>query len=217
MRKLLAILLLLCSPVFASDRPSVFRVTSVDSPKTSSLGTGTCVATAGKQSLVVTAWHVVRDGHSFKVGQYPAKVVATDRTWDLAALVVDELLPVTVIARVRPEVGAKLTYCGFGSGDYLEGTGEVNAMSFAPNTGISEKDIIAISIQARSGDSGGPMLGEDGKLYAVLFGTDAKIGAHGSHCVRVRWFIEKIEGYPLLKRDALNPIILFDPLDFHKR
>ena len=209
-RRLLVILLLLIYTPALADQPSVFRVTSIDSPSVNSLGTGTCVATVKNQSMVLTAWHVVRDGHEFKVGKYTAKVVATNKAWDLAALVVDEVLPVTYLGNKRPEPGTKLTYCGYGSGDYLEGVGVVNAKSFSPGGSETAKDIIAISIQARSGDSGGPMLDSEGRLAAVLFGTDAKIGAHGSHCVRVRWFIEQINGYPLLKRDALNPMVLFD-------
>ena len=200
----LLVILLLCSPV---DRPSVFRVTAFEAT-TNSLGTGTCIATANHQSLVITANHVIQDGRRFKVGDYSAKVIIQNKIWDLAALVVDETLPVTVIRTTKPTPGMKLTFCGFGSGNYLEGTGEVNSQFFSPG-GTQPQDIIAISVQARSGDSGGPILDAEGRLAAVLFGSDSKIGAHGSHCVRVRWFIEQIEGYPLLKQDALHPMILF--------
>jgi serine protease Do len=199
----LLLVLLLLAPV---SRPTVYRVTAFDTARTQSMGTGTCVATANHQSLILTARHVIQDGHGFKVGEYPAKVVAQNKTWDLAALVVDEVLPVTVIGHSKPVMGQPLTICGYGSGDYREATGVVS--QFVQPDGKSPADIVAINVAARSGDSGGPMLDAEGRLAGVLFGSD-KLGAHGSHCIRVRWFIESIEGYALLKREALNPMVLY--------
>ena len=189
-------------------RPSVVRVEAVEH-RMSSLGSGTCIATTN-QSLIITAWHVVRDGYEFKVNGLPAKVIATNKTWDLAVLVIDQRFSVSQLSDVAPRIGDRLTVCGFGSGDYREVTGTIQHF-FSPG-GREPNDIVAMDAAARSGDSGGPLFKPDGTLGAVLFGSDS-LGAHGSHCLRVRWFIETIRGYDELKREALKPVehLLYAP------
>jgi len=194
-------LLLLC--ILAN--PAVVRVEAVEGGG-SSLGSGTCIAATDK-SLIVTAWHVVRDSRGpYRINKLPATLVATDKTWDLALLVVDSRLPSARLSNTPPNIGESLTVCGFGSGSYREATGIIR--QFLSPGGSEPADIVAMDAAARSGDSGGPMFDSNGMIVAVLFGSD-KLGAHGSHCMRVRWFIKKLQGYDDLKQLALRDYVLY--------
>ena len=57
-------------------------------------GSGTLIDVQGDQGLVITNWHVVRDAAGDIEVAFPdghrskAKVIKTDRDWDLAALVI---------------------------------------------------------------------------------------------------------------------------------
>ena len=163
------------------------------------LGSGVSVATAKGQTLVLTAHHVVQDGGPYTVAGRVATVIATDKTWDLAALVVDETLPTARLGNVEPTVGDRLTVCGYGSGEYKEATGKVVGF-YAP----AAPNWVAIDASARSGDSGGPLFYQDGTVAAILFGSD-KVGAHGTHCMQVREFLSNIKGYEHLIKALDNP------------
>jgi S1-C subfamily serine protease len=193
------IALLLC----AVPEPIV-RVESVERGSTS-WGTGTCVASTN-ESLIITAWHVIRDGHEFKIDGKPAKLIKADKTWDLAALTISGKLPTFNIGTVRPQIGETLTVCGFGSGDYKESRGQVT--QYVSPGGSAAADIIECTAKARNGDSGGPIFDEHGTLVAVLFGTD-RVGAHGSCTIQVRKFIEGLDIDAKLKEQALMPPYVF--------
>jgi S1-C subfamily serine protease len=180
------------------ERP-VVRVEAVERGGTSSLGSGTCVAYA-KDALILTAWHVVKDGQTFKINGKPATVLKTDKTWDLAALVTTQKLPTVRIGTDRPKVGVNLTLRGFGSGDYKEVTGFLERY-FSPG-GNEPEDILAFTAKARNGDSGGGIFDATGTLVAVLFGSDS-MGAHGSCCVQIRKFIATLPD-STLKTQALQ-------------
>lgn len=219
------------------NRPSVIRV-NTDDGGSFSHGTGTCVAWTLDYGLILSAWHVVQDNRGQITVDYwypgenaperiNATLVATSRKWDLAALVVKRPLygpsliprssryPFIRIARKRPRLGDSITIAGYDGGGtpatYKEATGIVKGF-FRPLRS-SAADWMMIDAGARSGDSGGPMLNAQGLLGGVLFGTD-KTGAHGTHCERIRLFLqEQVEQkYPKLIRRALNPFILYgDP------
>jgi V8-like Glu-specific endopeptidase len=188
---LLLAILLLATPVV--------RVESVERGSTS-WGTGTCVA-ATDVSLVITARHVIQDGHEFKIDGNPARLIAADKIWDLAALTASTKIEAVNIAMYRPDVGDTLTVCGYGSGDYREATGTL-LKYFSPG-GVYPSDILSVSVAARNGDSGGPIFNTQGTLAAVLFGSTDN--AHGSNCVQVRLFIEGLKIDPQLKKQALTP------------
>lgn len=168
----------------SKPRPTVHRLQARQF-----LGSGVSVAVAKGQTLVLTANHVIKDGGPYTVAGRKAKLIATDKTWDLAALVVDEALPTARLGTKEPQIGEFLTVCGYGTGKYKEATGKVVGF-FAPAT----PDWVAIDAPARSGDSGGPLFYENGTVAAILFGSD-NVGAHGTHCLRVRQFLSTIKGY----------------------
>lgn len=217
------------------NRPAVVRV-NTDDGRSSSHGTGTCVAWTFDYGLILSAWHVVQDNRGQITVDYwypgedaperiNATLVATSRRWDLAALVVKRPLygpsliphssryPFIRIGRNKPSLGDLITIAGYDGGGtpatYKEATGTVKGF-FTPSRG-SAADWMMIDAGARSGDSGGPMLNTQGLLVGVLFGSD-KIGAHGTHCERIRLFLQdQVEQkYPKLIRRALNPFVFYD-------
>jgi S1-C subfamily serine protease len=173
-----------------NERAAVHRIAVGNS-----LGSGVAVASRNGQTLILTAWHVVQDGGDCTVSDIPAKVIGMDDTWDVAAIVVDETLPIAHLSNRQPVVGDNMTVCGFGSGDYLEATGEV--VKFYSPMKDPATDFVAITAAARSGDSGGPLFYDDGTVGAILFGSDS-VGAHGAHCVRVRKFLATLQNYESL-------------------
>jgi S1-C subfamily serine protease len=179
--------------MISDPRPTVHRIQAGNF-----LGSGVSVATTSGQTLILTANHVIKDGGPYTVAGLPATVIAKDQTWDLAALVVNETLPVSQLSNKEPQIGDKLTVCGYGYNKYAEATGKVVSF-FAPST----PDWVAIDVSTRSGDSGGPLFYEDGTVAAILFGSD-KTGAHGTHCLRVREFLKTIKGHDNLLKALDN-------------
>lgn len=185
----------------------VVHVESIERGSTS-WGTGTCVASTD-ESLVLTAWHIVKNGYEFKINGQSAKLIGTDKTWDLAALVIADKMPTVSIGVERPKVGDVLTICGYGSGDYKEVTGSV--IHYGRPNSSEPSDILGVEAKTRNGDSGAPIFDSHGMLVAVLFGSD-NIGAYGSCCTRIRLFIEGLKINPLLKQQALRrPYVIYAP------
>ncbi len=173
----------------------VVRIQSIEG-NVSSWGSGTCIA----PGLVVTAWHIIRDGYEFKVNDLPAKVVGSDKVWDLAALVTEDKFDTVNIATERPVEGDTLVVCGYGSGDYREETGKL--LKYFSPSGDHPADILSMNVKSRNGDSGGPIFNTQGTLAGVLFGSDN--ATHGSCCIRVRSFIMGLKIDSLLKERALT-------------
>lgn len=201
--------LLIPSPLFA-QRPAVVRMEAHERAS-SSLGTGTCLATTGSQSLIISAWHVIRDANGGITVKFPNvneiyfvnKDIVSNKDWDVALLVIPKgNMPTIRLANSIPDVGMPLIIAGYGSGMYRETTGLVK--HFYSPVGNYPTDIVAIDVAARPGDSGGGMFYLDGTLAGVLFGSDS-LGAHGTHCMRVRWFIQtSLNKYPDLQQEALR-------------
>ena len=74
-------------------RPAVARIMSIET-NAASFGSGTLVYKQGKHALLITNHHVIRDSQKDILVSFPngfrssAKVVASDPTWDLAALLI---------------------------------------------------------------------------------------------------------------------------------
>lgn len=161
-------------PAKGQPRPAVARITAAEGPSKIS-GSGVLV-TSGTGVVVLTNWHVVRSHrHSLTVtwpdgSSSPAKVIASDDAWDLAALAVTRpsAMPVA-IAAAAPKLGEPLTIAGYGpEGKYLEQTGVVT--DYLQPTGRHPRQFVEMKASARQGDSGGPMFNASGELAGVLFG-----------------------------------------------
>jgi S1-C subfamily serine protease len=169
-------------------------------------GTGVAVARSGNRTLVITANHVVQGGGEFKVNGVKAYLLGKDEDWDLAALLVEQPLPTSRLSRKRPQIGDTLTVCGYGTGEYKESTGRVVGYATANDV---DMDWVHLNAPGRSGDSGGPIFYPDGRVGAILWGTD-RIGAYGTECMRVRAFIKTLpSGYADLIHAALNDYTIY--------
>ncbi|HLA84532.1 MAG TPA: trypsin-like peptidase domain-containing protein [Thermoguttaceae bacterium] len=176
--------------------PAVVRVVVPEGGGNMSLGSGALVAVSEEYGLVVTNWHVVRDGYGtgtviFPDGfRSPATVVRTDRDWDLAALVIwrPRVRPIPLCGR-PPAIGDPLWIAGYGRGEYRIAGGQCT--HYLSPGGQLPFDMIELSTGARQGDSGGPILNQQGELAGVLFGA-AWGKTSGSHCVRVKQFLDPV-------------------------
>ncbi|MBI2825638.1 MAG: trypsin-like peptidase domain-containing protein [Planctomycetia bacterium] len=175
--------------------PAVVRVIAPEGDSTS-YGSGTLVDVQGDYGLVLTNWHVVCEATGTVVVVFPdgfrsaAKIVTTDRMWDLAALAIwkPNVAPVPLAPR-PPQPGEPLTIAGYGSGTYRAATGHCTQY-VAP--GMNQPaEMVEVSIAARQGDSGGPIFNSRGELAGVLFGSGWGTTS-GSYCGRVNMFLTAI-------------------------
>jgi hypothetical protein len=176
-----------------TPHPAVVRVIATDR-NSMSLGSGTLVDANDDYGLVISNWHVVRDAVGPIEVVFPdgfhsmARVVRTDREWDLAALLIwkPPVQPVMVTS-AAPRPGEILTIAGYGHGDYKAQSGACTQyLSPAPGRPL---EIVEVAAAARHGDSGGPMFNSRGELAGVLFGEGGG-RTDGSYGGRVYKFLE---------------------------
>ena len=182
--------------------PAVVRII-VDDGNGTSYGSGTLIARSERVSMVITNWHVIRDAKGEITVAFPdgfrssARVAKKDRNWDLAALGIwtPKVDAVPIAARAaRP--GDPLAIAGYGSGQYRMVAGKCTQY-VAPGLNFPY-EMLELSVEARQGDSGGPILNEQGELAGVLFGA-GRGTTSGSYSGRVQQFLD-----PLLKQ--LKPV-----------
>ena len=185
-----------------TPHPAVVRII-VDDGNGTSYGSGTLIARSEKVSIVITNWHVIRDAKGEITVAFPdgfrssARVAKKDRNWDLAALVIwtPKVDAVPIAARAaRP--GDPLAIAGYGSGQYRMTAGKCTQY-VAPGLNFPY-EMLELSVEARQGDSGGPIFNEQGELSGVLFGA-GRGTTSGSYSGRVQQFLD-----PLLQQ--LNPL-----------
>lgn len=180
----------------ATAHPAIARI-MVTEKDAVSFGSGTLIDARGLFGLVVTNWHVVRDASGpitvkFPDGfESPAQVVKTDRDWDLAALSIRrpnaEPLPVTLDA---PQPGEWLTIAGYGGGSYRQASGMLSKY-VAPSPDLPYEMLDLADVEARQGDSGGPIINQRGEVCGVLFGSGPGY-TNGSYGGRVREFLATV-------------------------
>ncbi len=181
--------------VSSTLHPSVVRVT-VQEKDGIAFGSGTLVDIADEQGLVVTNWHVVRDATGGIEVTFPdgfrsqAKVLKTDRDWDLAALVIwkPNVAPVK-LAPHAAQLGEPLTIAGYGSGQFRAVTSRCTQY-VSPGVKMPY-EMVEVAAEARQGDSGGPILNQRGEMAGVLFGAGGGTTS-GSYVGRVRWFLASV-------------------------
>ena len=177
--------------------PAVARIMSVET-NGASFGSGTLVYKQGKHALLITNDHVIRDSEEEILVSFPngfrssAKVIASDPTWDLAALLVwSPAIDPVVITNTAPQPGDHLTIAGYGAGRYRAVSG-VCSQYVSP--GLSEPhEMVELKAVARQGDSGGPIFNQKGELAGVLFGAGWRTTA-GSYSGRVKKFLDPVVG-----------------------
>ncbi len=125
---------------------------------------------------MVTNWHVVSDATGDIEVVFPdgfrshARALKVDRDWDLAALVIwrPAIEPVK-LASQPPRPGDRLTIHGYGKGQYRVATGRCTQY-YAPHANFPA-EMVELDVEARQGDSGGPIFNDRGELAGVLFGA----------------------------------------------
>jgi S1-C subfamily serine protease len=163
------------NPCNVTPHPAVARVIVPEGGVTS-FGSGTLVDVREQYGLVVTNWHVVRDSCGVVKVVFPsgfrsdARPLKVDSNWDLAALVIwrPQIEPVK-IASQPPRPGDVLTIHGYGRGQYRIATGRCTAY-YAPHRNFP-MEMVELDVEARQGDSGGPILNQQGEIAGVLFGA----------------------------------------------
>ncbi len=182
-------------PGDVTPHPAVARIIVPEDGSTA-FGSGTLVGVHGNHGLVVTNWHVVRDATGLVDVVFPdgfhshATPLKVDQDWDLAALVVwkPNVEPVK-IAALPPRPGDLLTIHGYGRGKYRVATGRcTNYYSPQPNF---PHEMVELDVEARQGDSGGPIFNQQGELAGVLFGAGEGT-TMGSFAPRVRVFLAAV-------------------------
>lgn len=178
-----------------TPHPAVVRIVAAEQGG-ASLGSGVLVDRNHEQGLVLTNWHVVRDTRSAVLVQFPdglqaaGNVVRWDEAWDLAAVVIwkPTAMPIP-LAVTPPAPGDSLTIAGYGRGPYRAQTGRCTEY-LSPAEGYP-REFVELSVGARQGDSGGPILNERGELAGVLFGQTSgrTIGACST---RLRAFLASV-------------------------
>jgi hypothetical protein len=172
--------------------PAVARIIVPESGATA-YGTGTLVDVRDKYGLVVTNWHVVSESHGVVEVVFPsgfrshARPLKLDSDWDLAALVIwrPPIEPVKLASR-PPHPGDPLTIHGYGQGQYRVATGRCTTY-YAPRPNFPQ-EMVELDVEARQGDSGGPIFNEHGELAGVLFGAGQGTTL-GSFAPRVGMFL----------------------------
>lgn len=143
--------------------------------------------------LVVTNWHVVQDAAGTITVAFPdgfrsaARLLKTDRHWDLAALAIwrPNVSPVPLAGHM-PRPGEPLTIAGYGGGRYRAATGRL--IDYAAPANNFPFELLEVGTPARQGDSGGPIFNNRGEVAGVLFGTGGG-RTMGSYSGRVRAFL----------------------------
>jgi len=175
-----------------TPHPAVARIIVPEEGATA-YGSGTLVDVREQFGLVITNWHVVRDSTGTVEVVFPggfrshARPLKVDSDWDLAALVIwrPPVEPVRVSA-IPPRAGDLLTIHGYGQGQYRIATGRCTAY-YAPKVNYP-REMVELDVQARQGDSGGPIFNQRGELAGVLFGAGEGTTI-GSFAPRVESFL----------------------------
>lgn len=197
-----------CARTVEADLESFFRRLKVTPPQTPhpaivqvqvqegeawAKGSGTLIAANEKFGWVLTNWHVVRGGNGTALISFPGgaqlqgQVVKMDHVWDLALVITGRppVQPIPLSSTV-PMIGEPLTIAGYGPGEFRAVQGRCT--NYAAPDAQHPQEMIDVSVAARQGDSGGPILNERGELAGVLFGA-GQGATTGTHVGRLRMFL----------------------------
>jgi hypothetical protein len=199
------------APGNITPHPAVARIIVPEDGSTA-FGSGTLVGVNKDHGLVITNWHVVRDGIGLVDVVFPdgfhshAKPLKVDSDWDLAALVIwrPNVEPVKIAAQ-PPRPGDLLTIHGYGRGQYRIATGHCTTY-YSPREDFPH-EMVELDVEARQGDSGGPIFNQSGELAGVLFGAGQGTTL-GSFAPRVRYFLAS--AVPDFEQSTIQSVVAAD-------
>ena len=178
--------------------PYVVRIIAFDSGG-QSFGTGSFIGTYGEYGIILTNWHVVSETDGLVHVHFPSGFssfgakIKGDQKWDLALIAISkppQSIPPLAISQTSAKKDEPLWIVGFGSGSYRIAEGRcVRYLSLPPDGSDPLFEILEVSVSARKGDSGGPILNQKGELAGVLFGSDLVQNTAGSYSGRVNHFL----------------------------
>jgi S1-C subfamily serine protease len=146
--------------------------------KKSAYGTGFAVSDGG---VIVTSHHVIKGGTKIDV-QFqdgtvcPAKVLKQSPNIDIAILKIDRPTPNYLPMDSQPEIGVgdRVFTIGFPVEDLLGQEPKFTDGAISSLSGIKgEATFLQITVPIHPGNSGGPLLSEDGKVVGVIAATIA--------------------------------------------
>jgi S1-C subfamily serine protease len=161
--------------------PTPGRVTERTSPgQTAIKGYGTGFA-INDDGVIITSYHVVKDAKQIEV-QFqdgtaaPAKVLKKSPNIDIAILKIDRPTPNYLVMDSQPElaVGDHVFTIGFPVEELLGQEPKFTDGAISSLSGIKgEATFVQITVPVHPGNSGGPLLSEDGKVVGVIAATIA--------------------------------------------
>ena len=180
-------------------------------------GSGVLIKSPTKNSWVLTNAHVIRDrkgviGVGTSSGRWcGAKILAVDNTWDLALLAIayQDIKPLKIAGSV-PLPGDMTTIHGFGGGSYRSASGRVTQY-VAPYEN-APFEMIELSVVARNGDSGGPILNQYQELCGVLNAANDRVTV-GAHVGPIRRLLARVchPRPPVAKAPPPRRVVPFKP------
>lgn len=153
-------------------------------------------------NLVVTNRHVVEDPREVSVNTWDGRSLRAEVTGvavdtDLAILRLGEAvdLPVADLSEDVVEPGEPVIAVGYpGGGPATVSTGEV--VSLIEGELLDEPaDVIRVDAEIRQGNSGGPLLDEDGSVIGVVFALDITSG--DGLAVPIHTLLSRLDGHDL--------------------
>lgn len=158
------------SPIVRVSSATNLRMPQYGNAPIMDAGTGTIIFDDGKEAIVYTNWHVVKDAaHGSTVitsdgRQWGAYILGRDEVNDLAALLIYSpgIKPIPVDPPTR--LPNSVTVGGYGP------NGQLRLVAGPPVKAYSQEGLVSIGASVRQGDSGGPAIA-DGKLVGVLWGA----------------------------------------------
>ncbi len=161
------------------------------------LGSGTLIDKTddGREGLVLTCAHLFREGTGEIIVKFPggkshrARLIDLDKQADLAALAIAN--PARQPAEVALEMSAqaKLQACGYGP----RGVFRCAVGSLVGESVSAGQRSLLIGDSVRSGDSGGGVFDEQGRLVAVIWG-EAQGVTYASFGQPLRSFLNRVLG-----------------------
>ena len=125
---------------------------------------------------IVTNYHVIKDVDAVKLYAYgypfeieTANVVGFDEESDIAVLKIDQIIPHGVLqfSDTDPLIGDTVYALGHGAGQYWSLTQGIISYDTRPNPNTSWVHYLQTDAVINSGNSGGPLLNDDGEVVGV--------------------------------------------------
>ncbi len=172
-------------------------------------GTGFALNNKG---YLITSLHIVKGADSIfiennSIERAPAKIIHTDARLDLAILKLDSATLFAgkdipwVLKSKEADLGEKIFTLGYPSSNIVYGEGSISS-----STGSGDTTMYQISIPVNPGNSGGPLLDEQGNIIGLVRGKNSKAEGTG-FAVKAAFITDLIQGIadPKIKSELTLP------------